>query len=96
MLVLSRKVGERVVVGGGIAVTVVGVRADRVRLGFKAPAEVPILRSELSPVDAEMTELMLLLPRGQAEALEAAAQDLGLTVGQVLRHLVREFLPGRV
>jgi carbon storage regulator len=48
MLVLSRKLGEKVVIGGGITLTVVEVRRDRVRLGFDAPEQVRILRAELA------------------------------------------------
>lgn len=47
MLVLSRKLGESVVIGGNIAVTIVEVRGNRVRLAFDAPAESRILRGEL-------------------------------------------------
>ena len=48
MLVLSRKPGEKVVIGGAITLTVVEVRRDRVRLAFDAPAQVHILRAELA------------------------------------------------
>jgi carbon storage regulator len=48
MLVLSRKVGEKVLVGKGITVTVVGVKGHRVRLGLDAPEQVCILRAELA------------------------------------------------
>ena len=37
MLVLSRKPGEKVVIGGGITVTVVSVKGNKVRLAFTAP-----------------------------------------------------------
>ena len=47
MLVLSRKRGEEVVVGGQITVTVLAVQGDRVKLGFAAPAEVSIHRKEV-------------------------------------------------
>jgi carbon storage regulator len=47
MLVLSRKLGETVVVGGNIRVTVVGVRGTTVRLGVEAPKDVEVLREEL-------------------------------------------------
>jgi carbon storage regulator len=49
MLVLSRKIGERVNIGGGIVVTVLGINGDKVRLGFDAPVDVPILRQEIMP-----------------------------------------------
>ena len=47
MLVLSRKLGESVVIGRGITVTVVKMKGDVVQLGIDAPKEIPILRSEL-------------------------------------------------
>jgi len=47
MLVLSRKTGERVVIGKDIRVTVLEVRGDRVKLGFECPTEVPVHRKEI-------------------------------------------------
>ena len=49
MLVLSRKVTERIRLGDNIVVTVVRVSGDRVRLGIEAPPEVLVLRDELEP-----------------------------------------------
>lgn len=47
MLVLSRKVGERIVIGDGIAVKVTVVRGKSVRLAIDAPKDVKVLRGEL-------------------------------------------------
>ncbi len=47
MLVLSRKVGEQIVIGQGVTVTVLEVNGQRVRLGIIAPADVPVHRSEV-------------------------------------------------
>ena len=47
MLVLSRKIGERVTIGDGVVVTVLEVKGKQVRLGFEAPPDVPIWRGEL-------------------------------------------------
>lgn len=47
MLVLARKKYEQVVVGNDIVVTVLDIRGNSVRLGFEAPSDVVILRSEL-------------------------------------------------
>lgn len=47
MLVLSRKVGESVVIGGRIVVTVVRVEGETVRLGIAAPSDVPVHRQEV-------------------------------------------------
>lgn len=53
MLVLSRRAGETIQIGGGIRVTVLGVRGKGVRLGIWAPREVPVRRAELPQHDAE-------------------------------------------
>ena len=48
MLVLSRKVGESIVLPEcGVTVTVVAVQGDKVRLGFTAPSSVTIHREEI-------------------------------------------------
>ncbi|MFZ5832951.1 MAG: carbon storage regulator CsrA [Planctomycetota bacterium] len=47
MLVLSRRVGERIVIGQDIWVTVLEVRGDKVRLGIEAPPGVPVHREEI-------------------------------------------------
>lgn len=47
MLVLSRKLNEKIKIGNDITVTVVQLLEDRVRLGIEAPATVKVLRGEL-------------------------------------------------
>lgn len=47
MLVLTRKVGESVVIDGGIEVFVLEKSGSEIRLGFKAPDEIAVVRSEL-------------------------------------------------
>lgn len=47
MLVLTRKVGETVVIGGGITLTVLEIRNDGIRLGIDAPREVDVHRGEV-------------------------------------------------
>ncbi|HKI38581.1 MAG TPA: carbon storage regulator CsrA [Gemmataceae bacterium] len=47
MLVLTRKVGEEIVIGDNIHLTVVAIRGDRVRLGISAPEEVVVDRQEV-------------------------------------------------
>jgi carbon storage regulator len=54
MLVLSRKVGERIQIDSGITITVVEVHGNRVRIGIEAPRQVNIRRQELpAPSGAE-------------------------------------------
>ena len=47
MLILTRNIGEAVVVGKDIYCTVLGVEGKRVRLGFDAPKALPINREEI-------------------------------------------------
>jgi carbon storage regulator len=47
MLVLSRRVGEEIIINDNIRVTVVAVKGDRVRLGIVAPRDVTVDRSEV-------------------------------------------------
>ena len=47
MLILSRKIGERVCIGASVVVTVVAARNGQVRLAFDAPAQIAIDREEV-------------------------------------------------
>ena len=48
MLVLTRRVGEEIVIDGNIRVTVVAIQKGRVRLGFTAPPSVNVVRQEIA------------------------------------------------
>ncbi len=47
MLILTRRVGETVIIGNDVDVTVLGVKGNQVRLGVKAPREVTVHREEI-------------------------------------------------
>ncbi|WIO75318.1 carbon storage regulator CsrA [Porticoccaceae bacterium LTM1] len=47
MLILTRRVGETLVVGDDITVTVLGVKGNQVRLGVNAPKDVSVHREEI-------------------------------------------------
>ncbi|MGC8640200.1 MAG: carbon storage regulator CsrA [Isosphaeraceae bacterium] len=47
MLVLSRKLNEKIVIDGGIVVTVVKIEGGQVRLGIEAPGHVKVFREEV-------------------------------------------------
>ena len=61
MLVLSRKLNEKVVIGGNIVVTVVRIDRNQVRLGIEAPGDVRVFREEVltekKPVLAKLVEV---------------------------------------
>lgn len=47
MLILTRRIGESVMIGKEIQVTVLGVKGNQVRVGVNAPKEVPVHREEI-------------------------------------------------
>ncbi|MEJ2480769.1 MAG: carbon storage regulator CsrA [Acidihalobacter sp.] len=47
MLILTRRVGETLIIGDDIAITVLGVKGNQVRLGIKAPRDVTVHREEV-------------------------------------------------
>ena len=67
MLVLSRKVGEKLVIDGNITVEIVRIQGNRITLGLVAPADVKILRGELNQ------------PKANAQTKELVVED-GLLV----------------
>ena len=68
MLVLTRKKGERVLIGDDIVITLIDVRGDGVRIGFDAPRGVPIQRAEVLSAVTEAN--------AEAAAASAATGDL--------------------
>lgn len=60
MLVLSRKINEKIRIGDDIEIMVVAVAGDQVRIGIEAPREVKILRSEVyEEVQNQNTEAVI-------------------------------------
>lgn len=47
MLVLSRKLGEKIHIGDNICITIVDIDRGKIRVGIEAPRDVPIYREEL-------------------------------------------------
>ncbi len=66
MLVLSRKVGERILIGDKISVTVVKVGHGGVRIGIDAPVEMAVVREELAK---ELERAERALAGGEAGAI---------------------------
>jgi len=60
MLVLSRKLNEKIVIDGGIVITVVKLDRNQVRIGIEAPGHIPVWREEImktpKPVDVPVEE----------------------------------------
>lgn len=69
MLALTRKIGERIVIGDNIILTIVDIKGDSIRLGIDAPKEVKIYRGELY-------EAIAAENRKSAQPVELAKMDM--------------------
>ncbi len=75
MLVLSRKEGEKLVIGENITVVVSRVAGNRVTLGIEAPADVRIIRGELKPQGQEVQKVV---PMRRAATVTIDVESLAL------------------
>jgi carbon storage regulator len=72
MLVLSRQVDESIVVNDNIIITVLAIEGDRIKIGIKAPRDIPILRQELWQAINEQEQVASdLAERDDSETLES-------------------------
>ncbi len=56
MLVLTRRIGEAIIIDGDIRVTVTGIQRDKVRIGIDAPPHVRVDREEVHRRVSELAE----------------------------------------
>ena len=69
MLILSRKAGDSLMIGGGVRIVVLGVEGSSVRLGIDAPTDVRVMRSEvLQQIECENERARVSLPSRADEA----------------------------
>ena len=71
MLVLSRQVDESIIINDNIVITVLAIEGDRIKIGIKAPRDIPILRQELwQAIDEQNQVTTDLNNRDDSEALK--------------------------
>ena len=63
MLILGRTVGQRLVLGNGVVVTVAAIRGKQVRLGIEAPNDVAVWREEIAQDGLGAAPRRLAAPR---------------------------------
>jgi len=63
MLVLSRKLGEKIYIGENICITVVDIDRGKIRLGIEAPRDIPIYRQELLPLNQQQQKEQQAVPK---------------------------------
>jgi carbon storage regulator len=76
MLVLSRKVGQKIVVGDGVTITINRISGQRVSLGIIAPPGVRVVRSELQPLAAG-DDADIRMAAGFSDPVDPGAGTLG-------------------
>ena len=64
MLVLSRKLGEKIFINDNICITVVDIDRGKIRLGIDAPRDVPIYRQELLSGTPDRSSMPTLAAKG--------------------------------
>lgn len=74
MLVLSRRVGESIVIGDDVTVTVLEVRGDVVRVGIDAPRRVDVQRAELLQA---LTETNRVSASPSEQAIASLTEEIG-------------------
>lgn len=79
MLVLSRKIGEEIVIGEGVVVVVKKVSGKRVTLGIEAPHGMRIIRRELKPFGAPVADANPAAPA----SLSSGGEPIGLPLTDV-------------
>jgi carbon storage regulator len=62
MLILTRRIGERLKIGDEVSVTVLGVKGNQVRLGIEAPHSVAVHREEIFHRIAEENQAAAVIP----------------------------------
>ena len=72
MLILSRKINEKLQIGDQITITIIEVKGDQVKLGIEAPSDVKVFRRELYDAIQEQNRLAAASGGIQLPAIDIA------------------------
>lgn len=70
MLVLARKVNDKILIGDNIEITIVSISGDTVRIGIEAPKDIKILRSEVYEEIQEQNRKAVHMPDMEDEEVK--------------------------
>jgi carbon storage regulator len=76
MLVLSRRVGEKIVIGDNIVITVVDAKSETVRIGIEAPRDIQINRAEVRET-AEANMRAVTVDESALQSLQRLTKPVG-------------------
>lgn len=74
MLILARRIGESIVIGDQVEVSIVDIKGDQVKLGINAPRSVPVFRREVYQAIQEENRRAAAAALGELPRLEGLAR----------------------
>jgi carbon storage regulator len=80
VLIVRRRVGEKILVGGSVEIEIVEISKSRVKLGVRAPSHVPVVRKEMATVAGENRTALELM----------AGEGVGNLIGRFNESLLNE------
>ena len=75
MLILARRIGESIIIGDQVEVSVVDIKGDQVKLGIEAPRSVPVFRREVYQAIQEENRRAATAAPGALPRLEGLGAD---------------------
>ena len=83
MLILSRKINEKICIGGNITLTIIDVKGDQVKVGVEAPKEVKVFRQEVYDAIQKENKAAAALQNVAPENLSALNKLIKKQLGQL-------------